>query len=249
MMTDKMKTQFVARLTRLVFLGALALPTAAQEKSFEEMVGDVHNAVKEMPKPRLAGGLETAAWVSLGNVARIWDDNVSVLGHRLASPQDPGNAPFGDKGVDLRFQPYDSRLESEFRIQAKEEGKLKERRTGTSWEAFEGFRILSWIDEKYHEAPVRLQEYLDALKKIGEGPWTPRINEEIEKVNGLLKKAQEDLKGSGHQRYHELRLKTGKELGILDENGNPLSATQRISRDLEKLQEKTRRVLEERERR
>lgn len=241
METNKMKSKIAA----LLILSAVALPTAAQEKSFEEMAGDVDKTIKEMPKPRLAAGLETAAWVSLGNISL---------------PQE-SNAPFGDKGVELTVEqlgkftkdPRSFAREIDLKLQADGEDKLKTRRAGASWDAFESYRIMSWIDENYHQAPLRLQEYLDALKKVrtsGEGPWTARIDEEIAKVDGFLKQqAQEDLKSSAHQRYHERRLKLGKDLGLLDENGNPISAMQRIARDIEKLQEKTRQVLEEQQRR
>ncbi|MEK7657133.1 MAG: hypothetical protein AAB412_05210, partial [Elusimicrobiota bacterium] len=50
------------------------------------------------------GGLETSSQVSLGNVARLWDNNVSLIGHRFASPPSPGNAPFGDQGITVQVE-------------------------------------------------------------------------------------------------------------------------------------------------
>ncbi|MEK7743873.1 MAG: hypothetical protein AAB578_05755, partial [Elusimicrobiota bacterium] len=50
------------------------------------------------------GGLETTSQVSLGNVARLWDNNVSLIGHRFASPPSPGNAPVGDQGITVQVE-------------------------------------------------------------------------------------------------------------------------------------------------
>lgn len=54
------------------------------------------------------GGLETAQQVTLGNALKLWGQNVSVIGHRFASPPSPGNAPFGDQGVTVRVESLDS---------------------------------------------------------------------------------------------------------------------------------------------
>ncbi len=45
-------------------------------------------------------GLETSNWVTLGNVAKLWGNNISVTGYQFASPPNPENAPYGDKGVE-----------------------------------------------------------------------------------------------------------------------------------------------------
>ncbi|MFH2204880.1 MAG: hypothetical protein ABIJ96_17345 [Elusimicrobiota bacterium] len=50
------------------------------------------------------GGLETESSVTLGNALRLGDNNVSVVGHRFASPPSDGNAPFGDQGVTVRVE-------------------------------------------------------------------------------------------------------------------------------------------------
>lgn len=54
------------------------------------------------------GGLESSQQVTLGNVLRLWGSNVSVVGHRFASPPSEGNAPFGDQGVTVRVESLDS---------------------------------------------------------------------------------------------------------------------------------------------
>ncbi|MDX6770433.1 MAG: hypothetical protein SF051_12935, partial [Elusimicrobiota bacterium] len=54
------------------------------------------------------GGLETSQQVTLGNVLRLWGQNVSVVGHRFASPPSEANAPFGDQGVTVRVESLDS---------------------------------------------------------------------------------------------------------------------------------------------
>lgn len=54
------------------------------------------------------GGLETAQQVTMGNVLQLWGQNVSVIGHRFASPPSEGNAPFGDQGVTVRVESLDS---------------------------------------------------------------------------------------------------------------------------------------------
>ncbi len=54
-------------------------------------------------------GLETSSWVTLGNVARVWGSNVSVTGYQFASPPNPGNAPYGDKGVAVQVESLEGR--------------------------------------------------------------------------------------------------------------------------------------------
>ena len=54
------------------------------------------------------GGLETSQQVALGNVLKLWGQNVSVIGHRFASPPSEGNAPFGDQGVTVSVESLDS---------------------------------------------------------------------------------------------------------------------------------------------
>ena len=49
-------------------------------------------------------GLETSSQVTLGNVLKLWDNNVSVVGHRFLSPPDATNAPYGDQGVTVRVE-------------------------------------------------------------------------------------------------------------------------------------------------
>jgi hypothetical protein len=49
-------------------------------------------------------GLETASQVTLGNVLRLWDNNISVVGHRFLSPPHETNAPYGDQGVTVRVE-------------------------------------------------------------------------------------------------------------------------------------------------
>ncbi|MDX6770287.1 MAG: hypothetical protein SF051_12200 [Elusimicrobiota bacterium] len=54
-------------------------------------------------------GLETSSWVTLGNVARVWGNNVSVTGYQFASPPNEGNAPYGDKGVAVQVESLQGR--------------------------------------------------------------------------------------------------------------------------------------------
>jgi hypothetical protein len=54
------------------------------------------------------GGLETANSATLGNIAKLWGQNVSLIGYRFASPPSAGNAPFGDQGVTVRVESLDS---------------------------------------------------------------------------------------------------------------------------------------------
>ncbi|MDE2293471.1 MAG: hypothetical protein KGL53_15425, partial [Elusimicrobia bacterium] len=49
-------------------------------------------------------GLETSNWVTLGNVARLWGNNVSLTGYQFASPPSDVNAPWGDKGVEMQVE-------------------------------------------------------------------------------------------------------------------------------------------------
>jgi len=49
-------------------------------------------------------GLETSSWATLGNVAKIWGNNVSVSGYQFVSPPNDGNAPYGDKGVEVQVE-------------------------------------------------------------------------------------------------------------------------------------------------
>ena len=49
-------------------------------------------------------GLETTSQVTLGNVLNLWGNNISVTGHRFASPPSAGNAPFGDQGVSMEVE-------------------------------------------------------------------------------------------------------------------------------------------------
>ncbi|MBI2362614.1 MAG: hypothetical protein HYV15_04450, partial [Elusimicrobia bacterium] len=49
-------------------------------------------------------GLETSNWVTLGNVARLWGNNISVTGYQFASPPNDENAPWGDKGVEVQVE-------------------------------------------------------------------------------------------------------------------------------------------------
>ncbi|MBI4422817.1 MAG: hypothetical protein HY554_03775, partial [Elusimicrobia bacterium] len=50
------------------------------------------------------GGLESESQVTLGNVLRLGETNVSLIGHRVGSPPSAGNAPFGDQGVTLQLE-------------------------------------------------------------------------------------------------------------------------------------------------
>ena len=54
------------------------------------------------------GGLETANSATLGNIAKLWGQNVSLIGYRFASPPSAGNAPFGDQGVTVQVESLDS---------------------------------------------------------------------------------------------------------------------------------------------
>lgn len=49
-------------------------------------------------------GLETSNWVTLGNVAKLWGNNISVTGYQFASPPNDLNAPWGDKGVSVQVE-------------------------------------------------------------------------------------------------------------------------------------------------
>jgi hypothetical protein len=49
-------------------------------------------------------GLETSSSVTLGNVAKIWGNNISVSGYVFASPPNEQNAPWGDKGVKVQIE-------------------------------------------------------------------------------------------------------------------------------------------------
>jgi hypothetical protein len=54
------------------------------------------------------GGLETESSATLGNIAKVWGQNVSLIGYRFASPPSPGNAPWGDQGVTVQVESLDS---------------------------------------------------------------------------------------------------------------------------------------------
>jgi hypothetical protein len=56
-------------------------------------------------------GLETGSWVTLGNVAQLWGNNVSVNGYAFSSPPSPAgqNAPYGDKGVEVQVESLQNR--------------------------------------------------------------------------------------------------------------------------------------------
>ncbi|OGR57969.1 MAG: hypothetical protein A2X36_17040 [Elusimicrobia bacterium GWA2_69_24] len=49
-------------------------------------------------------GLETSNWVTLGNVAQVWGNNISVTGYQFGSPPNDENAPWGDKGVEVQIE-------------------------------------------------------------------------------------------------------------------------------------------------
>jgi len=49
-------------------------------------------------------GLETSNRVTLGNVAQVWGNNVSVNGYQFSSPPNDYNAPYGDKGVEVQIE-------------------------------------------------------------------------------------------------------------------------------------------------
>ncbi|MDE2489700.1 MAG: hypothetical protein KGM24_02555, partial [Elusimicrobia bacterium] len=54
------------------------------------------------------GGLETESQATLGNIAKLWGQNVSLIGYRFASPPSAGNAPYGDQGVTVQLESLDS---------------------------------------------------------------------------------------------------------------------------------------------
>ncbi len=54
------------------------------------------------------GGLETSQSAALGNIAKIWGQNVSLIGYRFESPPSAGNAPYGDQGVTVQVESLDS---------------------------------------------------------------------------------------------------------------------------------------------
>lgn len=54
------------------------------------------------------GGLETSQSATLGNIAKLWGQNVSLIGYRFASPPSLGNAPYGDQGVTVQVESLDS---------------------------------------------------------------------------------------------------------------------------------------------
>jgi hypothetical protein len=54
------------------------------------------------------GGLETSQSATLGNIAKIWGQNVSLIGYRFESPPSAGNAPYGDQGVTVQVESLDS---------------------------------------------------------------------------------------------------------------------------------------------
>jgi hypothetical protein len=49
-------------------------------------------------------GLETSNWVTLGNIAQVWGNNLSVSGYQFSSPPNDVNAPYGDKGVEVQVE-------------------------------------------------------------------------------------------------------------------------------------------------
>ncbi len=51
-------------------------------------------------------GLQTGTWATLGNVAHVWGNNISVNSYEFTSPPSPGgqNAPYGDKGVEVQVE-------------------------------------------------------------------------------------------------------------------------------------------------
>ncbi|MDE2511033.1 MAG: hypothetical protein KGL74_07920, partial [Elusimicrobia bacterium] len=54
------------------------------------------------------GGLETANSATLGNIGKLWGQNISLIGYRFESPPSAGNAPFGDQGVTVQLESLDS---------------------------------------------------------------------------------------------------------------------------------------------
>jgi hypothetical protein len=59
----------------------------------------------EMSTP---GGLASSNQATLGNIASIWGQNVSLIGYRFESPPSLGNAPYGDQGVTVQVESLDS---------------------------------------------------------------------------------------------------------------------------------------------
>jgi len=57
------------------------------------------------------GGLATSSWVTLGNVAKLWGNNVSINGYEFVSPpsSDGSNAPYGDKGIEVQVESLQNR--------------------------------------------------------------------------------------------------------------------------------------------
>ncbi|MFA6029543.1 MAG: hypothetical protein WC969_06805 [Elusimicrobiota bacterium] len=49
-------------------------------------------------------GLETSSWATLGNVAQLGGNNISVSGYQFVSPPNGENAPYGDKGVEVQVE-------------------------------------------------------------------------------------------------------------------------------------------------
>ncbi len=51
-------------------------------------------------------GLETGSLATLGNVAKVWGQNLSISGYAFNSPPSPGpeNAPFSDRGLDFQIE-------------------------------------------------------------------------------------------------------------------------------------------------
>ncbi|MFI5350035.1 MAG: hypothetical protein ACHQ2Z_10860, partial [Elusimicrobiota bacterium] len=59
-------------------------------------------------------GLDTGSWVTLGNVAKLWGNNISINGYGFSSPpSDTGaavaNAPYGDKGIEVQVESLQNR--------------------------------------------------------------------------------------------------------------------------------------------
>jgi hypothetical protein len=54
------------------------------------------------------GGLATSNQATLGNIANIWGQNVSLIGYKFESPPSAGNAPYGDQGVTVQVESLDS---------------------------------------------------------------------------------------------------------------------------------------------
>ncbi|MBI5631078.1 MAG: hypothetical protein HY921_09355 [Elusimicrobia bacterium] len=54
-------------------------------------------------------GLETESWVTLGNIARVLGNNVSVVGWQFASPPNDRNAPYGGKGFGVQVESIQGR--------------------------------------------------------------------------------------------------------------------------------------------